>query len=668
MLHALLLKTAQTYPDRTALVYNDQRMSYRQLFEASAGLSRGLTALVSKQPACIALMLPNCVEFVVSFFATAFSHSIVLPINPLLKREEVEHYLRDCGVDLVITDAQSAAMCAAIIADMPHAVPLVVTDGEFPSAHRFAELCQTDGLSRAPAAVYNGDVLYQYSSGSTGRPKRVHRTQANLFHEAAHMTAAANVTAEDVILCMVPLFHAHGLGNCLLAAAISGATMVILEQHVEQGVAVTLPFAARCPRVLQLVADEHVSIMPGVPYIFSALAETQIDLPLRLESVRLCFSAGNFLPQKTFDAFLKRFGIPIRQLYGCTEAGSVTLNLDSDALRTSLSVGLPLGNVEIKIVDEQRHELPREQIGEIIFRSPALTSGYFNLPQLNEQAFCDGYFFTGDLGKLDHSGRLYVTGRKKIFIDTGGYKVDPFEIEDVLHTHERVEEAVVVGVDDTFGGEIIKAFVVPAADCTEHELLEYCRAKLSDFKVPRAVAFIDAIPKSPLGKILRKDLVQMHDRSQAEAQRGAAIRHLLRDEPSREKRARLLEQHTQELLRKTLSLDAQPIDRNKPFNELGLSSVTAVELVAQLAHTLDTRLSATLIWNYSTIAALALYLADSTAPLRAAGTAGETRIAQDLLIDVDEASLDDLSDAEVRQMLADTTDLILQDTDALSNL
>jgi long-chain acyl-CoA synthetase len=270
-----------------------------------------------------------------------------------------------------------------------------------------------------------------------------------------------------------------------------------------------VPFVFRRPRVLELIEKEKATILPGVPYIFNTLAEAPADTQVDLSTLRLCFSAGNFLSKDIFDKFLQRFGIPIRQLYGCTEAGSVAINLDNQLEKTYDSVGLPMKNVEIKIVDDEGKELPVGMSGEIIIKSQALTSGYYNMPELNQQAFKGGWFLTGDLGKKDEFGRLYITGRKKILIDTGGRKVDPLEIEDILITHPKIKEAVVVGVKGAFAGELIKAVIVQQGleKCEEQEISSYCKEQLAEFKIPRIIEFRDEIPKSPLGKILRKDLV-----------------------------------------------------------------------------------------------------------------------------------------------------------------
>ena len=238
-----------------------------------------------------------------------------------------------------------------------------------------------------------------------------------------------------------------------------------------------------------------MTVFPGVPFHYRHLAD--VPTHANLSALRLCFSAGTALPRETFDAFARRFGIAVRQLYGCTEAGTLTVNLDPDPVATFASVGKPAGAVRVRIEDD-----------EIVVSSPAMTRGYTDDPELNRRAFRDGWFYTGDTGRFDQIGRLYVTGRRKLLIEVAGHKVDPIEVEDVLAVHPKVREAVVVGIPDGKDGEeTVKAVIVPANHPQERELIEFCSQRLANFKVPRVVEFRDEIPRSPLGKVLRKYLI-----------------------------------------------------------------------------------------------------------------------------------------------------------------
>ncbi|MBD0302554.1 MAG: AMP-binding protein, partial [Tolypothrix sp. T3-bin4] len=498
MLHQTLLKTVERYPEKTALVYDKLRLNYQELYTKVVGLSNGLRSIGVEKSDSIAIILPNCPEFVISFYAAATLKAIALPLNPMFKEAEINFYIKDTGASVIITDIARAELCQKVISKFDRKIELVVIDGAYPSSVSFNDLIQKDTANFEETIPYEGDVIYQYSSGSTGRPKRVSRTQKNLFHQANNCVTTLNVTASDNILCIVPLFHAYGFGECLLAATFTGATLVILEQFMQNGVAVEMPFVFRCPRVLNLIETEEITILPAVPYIYSILAATPYQTQVDFASLRACISAGNFLSKDTFDKFLHRFGIPLRQLYGCTEAGAVAINLEDDSDLQYDSIGLPMKNVEIKVMDDEGNELPAGVIGEFVIKSETLTTGYYNLPEVNKEAFQNGHFFTGDLGKKDEQGRLYLTGRKKIFIDTGGHKVDPLEVEDVLMAHPQVAEAVVVGVKGPLDGEMVKAVLVLKGDCKEQDILAFCKDKLADYKTPKFIEFRQELPKNPL--------------------------------------------------------------------------------------------------------------------------------------------------------------------------
>jgi long-chain acyl-CoA synthetase len=504
MLHQALLKTVKQYPEKTAIVYDQLRLNYQELYDKVVGLSNGLSSIGVKQSDRIAVLLPNCPEFVISFYAAAKLKAVVQPLNPTFKEDEIKYYISDSEASVIITDMARAEVCRKVISQFDRKIELVLIDGVAPSSLSFDDLIQKQTEDFTATTAYDGDVLYLYSSGSTGKPKRVPRTQKCLFNQAINCVTTLNVTASDNILAIVPLFHSYGFGECLLAATFTGATLVILEQFKQDGVPVEMPFVFRCPRVLNLIEKEQITILPAVPYIYSILAAIPYQTPANFSTLRLCISAGNFLPKDTFDKFLNRFGLPLRQLYGCSEAGAVAINLESEADLQYDSIGLAMKNVEIKVMDDDGNELPPGFIGELVIKSETLTAGYHNLPEVNKEAFQKGHFFTGDLGKKDEQGRLYLTGRKKIFIDTGGHKVDPLEVEDVLMAHPLVKEAVVVGTKGPLGGELIKAVIILKGECKEQDILFFCKDKLADFKTPKFIEFRQDLPKNPLGKVLRK--------------------------------------------------------------------------------------------------------------------------------------------------------------------
>ncbi len=492
---AMLAATVERFGDRLAVVDGARRRTWAQFdadvrTRAAALSSRG----VSRGDG-VALVLGNGHEFATTFLATQQLGAMAVPLNPQFTDAELGQHLARCDVVGIVTDAEAAPAIRVWAKSVPN---LWVED---------AADVDTDAAVAAVAAeidvepVDPGDAaLFAFSSGSTGTPKGMIRTSANLTAEAEQFHATVGLTERDVILAVVALFHAHGLGNALLASVRTGATLVLLPRFERDA-------------VLAAIENEGVTSFPGVPFIFQTLAETRRAERADLSSLRLCFSAGAPLAPETFDLFQARFGAPIRQLYGCSEAGSVTINLDADPTVSRTSVGRPMRGIEVQVVDDEGRARRAGETGEIEFRSPALTAGYVGEHATANDAFQDGWFRTGDLGHVDETGTLYVTGRTKLYISTSGYKVDPFEVEAVLRGHPGVADVVVVGVKGDLGEEVVKAVVVPdpAAGIDRQrlpeELLTVCREGLAPFKVPRIVELRDGIPRSPLGKILRKYLV-----------------------------------------------------------------------------------------------------------------------------------------------------------------
>ena len=480
--------SASEFADRVALVYGDERLSYAELRDQVDRLAGALAARGLANGAPVALVLPNVPAFAVAFLAILRAGAVVVPLNPHFKEAELEFHFRECGVKAVITDEVGVDGCAAVagrLEDPPEMIvdlePLIAEGGAVP-----------------PSAAADDDAVFQYSSGSTGRPKRVPRTHRHLRAEADSYVGAIGLTAEDSIFCTIALFHTYGMGCCLLAAVRSGATLVLFDNPN--------PFVLQRGRALDLIERERATVFPGVPFTFRMLAEAPDDADL--SSLRVCFSAAAALPRGTFKAFQERFGVSVRELYGCTEAGCLTVNVDADPDGTIGSVGTPIDGVELRIADDAGEPVEEGRIGEVLIRSVGMTPGYADSAELNAEAFRDGWFRSGDRGRIDEEGRLFLTGRTKRLIDVRGEKVDPIEVEDVLAVHPKVAEVVVVGVASGVPGEeLVKAVVVPAGDCQERELIRYCRERLADYKVPSRIEFREEIPTGPGGKVLRKYLL-----------------------------------------------------------------------------------------------------------------------------------------------------------------
>jgi long-chain acyl-CoA synthetase len=497
VLMQLLYKQAEAHPEQTALVYREERIGYAELVDRVERIAAGLAQRGIGPGDAVGLALRDDPWFITCFHAIAALGARIVPVNPAFKQPELEFCFRAAGVRAVIADERTAGVCERIVAGFDRPAEVINASAAHDQSPTLDGLLESGAPERLSARQPEEIFVYQYSSGSTGRPKLVPRTHAQCAAEAA-LYDELGMSTEDTILSAVPLFHTYGMGACIFGGAVSGATVVILEDPH--------PFLLRRHRALELIEAERVTVFPGVPFNFRLMAEAPAGGDL--SSLRLCFSAGTALPRPSFEAFGERFGILVRQLYGSTETGIISANMSDDPVATFESVGAPLGEAEIAIVDDEGEPMPVGELGEVTVKSPAATNGYAEMDEPNRQAFRDGWYFTGDLGRLDDDGMLYLAGRKKLLIEIGGYKVDPIEVQDVIEAHPSVEEAIVVGVPGKVEGEeAIKAVAVPSEDCDERELIAFCRERLANFKVPQVVEFRDEIPKSPLGKILRKYLV-----------------------------------------------------------------------------------------------------------------------------------------------------------------
>ncbi|MDH6128354.1 condensation domain-containing protein [Kitasatospora sp. GP82] len=489
------------HPERTAIVCGDVRIGYRELGRRIAGLRTGLHGIGVAPGDLVLLALPNCPEFVITYFATAGLGAAVLAVDPRSTEHELRSRLAGGRPAAVVTTAGLAPVLARLAGALEPAPEVVVVGGGSGSHHAFDDLVRDGTPVPMHPAQADDPWVHTYSSGSTGEPRRICRSQANQVAEATQIITSAAITTDDVVLCPVPLFHALGQFCCLIVSVLAGATLVLLEPRDEdarEGAGRLDPEA-----VLSLIEEHRVTVFPSVPYILGALADWPADRAADLSSVRLCLSGSNFLPQTVRERFQDRFAVPVRQTYGSSEAGSVAWDCDPDEVVPE-SVGRPLAGVTVEILDENGEALPAGSVGEI-----AVTGGSVMLGEAapdGELVRADGRYLTGDLGRLGEDGRLYLTGRKRILVDTGGHKVNPVEVEELLESHPDVRSAAVVGVPVDGGGDLLVAVVVPAGEPDAERLRAYCRERLAEHKVPSRFEFADDLPRTALGKIRRAEL------------------------------------------------------------------------------------------------------------------------------------------------------------------
>ncbi|MER3447722.1 MAG: acyl-CoA synthetase [Candidatus Dadabacteria bacterium] len=481
----LFLSTVEKHPGRMAVVEGDRRVTYETLDLMVRGLSSFLISRGIGYGDRVAILIPNSIEFAASFFSISRLGAISVPINVGCKEDEIRFYVSHSHAKILITEdwLRSAAEKATV----ETGVSIVIIKGEKTDWSFSGGIAENHvNISIKPS----DEAIYLYSTGSTGRPKRVSRTHFNLVALADNHTQTIGWTETDRILLTIPLSHTYGFGNFISAVKV-GASMYVLGEFNRN-------------KIIDIIESESITVFPAVPFMLNVIAETFLPKPRDFSSLRLVISAGAPLSKETFYKFYEKFGIYPRQFYGSTETGVISINLGDE--KRFDSVGIPVKNVEVRIFRDDGTEADINEVGEIAVKSPSMTTGYYGLQEETERAFRGGYYFTGDLGRIDEEGYIYIVGRKKLIINVAGNKVDPTEVENILLNHPKIKDAVVIGVKDKYGNESVKAVIVAKEDIDIKEVHNYCKGHISDFKIPRIVEFRDEIPRSPTGKVLREHL------------------------------------------------------------------------------------------------------------------------------------------------------------------
>jgi long-chain acyl-CoA synthetase len=482
----MLLETAAANPGRVAFSDPAETITFGRLVEDASRVAARLAEAGVAAGDRVAVIRRNGVGLARALCGVHARGATAVPLGPLLRPVEIERCLAPGRprAALVEADARPELREALARAGVPAGAVLAGDE-----ARPDAAPSPPDPREEPGRAAYD-----LFSTGSTGRPKRVVRTHGMLAADAAAYQAAARLTPEDRIAGVAPLYHSYGISCVLNSVLASGASAHLFGEFVGED-------------LLRAITERRCTVYPGSAFHFSLLADMADRHGTDLSSLRLCFSCGLGLPAAVEAKFRARYGVRVHQMYGATECSSATMNLGGDHDRLVESVGRPLQGMEVAVVGEDGGARPPGAEGEVAVRGPSVALRYEDLPDVSAQTFRGGWFRSGDLGRLDAEGNLWITGRIKLMINAAGNKVDPLEVERVLCEHPAVAEAAVVGVPGPHAVELVKAVVVPRGAVTERDLREFCRDRLAAYKVPRTFRFAEKLPRSPTGKLLRKDLI-----------------------------------------------------------------------------------------------------------------------------------------------------------------
>ncbi len=471
---------ARTTPHRVALDFVGAETTYAELDERSERLAAGFVTAGLVRGDRVATLTGNCPEHVVVFFACAKAGLILLPLNWRLAPAELAYQLADAEPAVLLHDGEHAEVAATL-----HERSAGLEDLIAGSTYRSDGPRDEDGL------------LLVYTSGTTGKPKGALLTHANCFWTNLSFDRVAGLDGDDVVLSILPQFHCGGWNVQTLLAWWKGAK-VVLEPSFEPD------------RVLAVIAEKQVTTMMGVPANYLFLAQDPGFARADLSSLRRAVVGGAPMPEALLATWHDR-GVEIVQGYGLTEAAPNVLCLPpEDAVRKRGYAGKPYPHVDVALRDlESGGLLEAATEGELVVRGPNVFAGYWRDAEATAAAFADGWLLTGDVAARDDEGYYRIVGRTKDMIISGGENIYPAEIENVLHEHDAVAEAAVVGVPDERWGEACLAFVVLAAEATEDELLEHCRRHLAKYKIPRGIRFVESLPRNALEKVVKAELLEL---------------------------------------------------------------------------------------------------------------------------------------------------------------
>lgn len=532
----LLEQTAAKSPAQTALIYFGAKLSYGQLLEHVNRLAAGLQTLGVKPGDRVALLMPNCPQFVISYFGALRAGAIVTATSTMYTARELIHQWNDAGATVVIADRRLYPVIKAALPQLTSVRHIILTGmrqycpepfqtfcaalapgsaaepaksakrrsagpppAQGTTVHQWADLL-TVSRPPAPDGLTPADIAcLQYTGGTTGISKGAMLTHANLVINAYQASRWLGVSPErpEVMVAALPLFHIFAMTCVMISSVEIGGCVVILPR-----------FELRA--ALNVIRKYRPTMFHGVPTMYVGFNSVPGIKRYGFNSLRICMSGGAALPVEVRQKFEAITGGKLVEGYGLTETSPVThINPPTGSPKTG-SIGLPIADTEVRIMDLEagNREMPLGEAGEIVMRGPQVMKGYWNKPEETALVLRDGWLYTGDIAKKDADGYFYIVDRKKDMIIAGGYNIYPREVEEVLFECPKIQEAAVVGVPDPYRGETVKAFVVLKAGvtATTEEIIAFCRERLAAYKAPRQVVFRDSLPKSGVGKYLRREL------------------------------------------------------------------------------------------------------------------------------------------------------------------
>lgn len=478
-------RASRLFPEKPALIFEGKSFTYSQLNRLANRLANGLKKLGINRGERVALFLPNIPEFIIAYLGILKLGAVVVSVNAMLKSAEVRYILDDSAAKIVITTEE---LREQVPADLPKLEQIFIAEGKNNKGISLAQVMENTSPqgdtvnmeSNAPAAIV-------YTSGTTGFPKGATLSHANIISNMYSQNRCCGMSSDDRMLLYLPLFHCFGQ-NAILNSAFNVCATVILQRSFK----------------LKTIAAERVTMFFGVPIVFIKLLNAGISASY-LSSIRYFFSAAAPLPVEISQLWYQKYGLVINEGYGLTETSPCAC-YNNDLKYKFGSVGTPIENVEVKVVNSQGREVLPRMRGEVVIKGPNVMLGYWNRPLDTAKVIKNGWLHTGDIGWMDEDGYFYIVDRLNDTINTSGFKIYPTEVENIIYQHPAVAEVAVYGTPHPSKGEIVRANIILKAgqQITPAEMIVWCRQKMASYKVPQVLSFVNSIPKSKTGKILKR--------------------------------------------------------------------------------------------------------------------------------------------------------------------
>ncbi|XJZ28866.1 long-chain fatty acid--CoA ligase [Bacillota bacterium Lsc_1132] len=501
-LYTLLDQTALEFPTRTAIIYEDQQLTYGALKDRVDRLAGAWLQFGCKKGERIGLMISNHPSYCISYYAALKLGLMIVQINPMYTPRELLEIVQDAGLEHLIVEPENFAKIAEFPSALFKNLFLSEASNVIGSCHSIDELIEnSEPIEPVCSVSAKTDVaVIQYTGGTTGKKKGAMLTHFNLLANVLQSKALYGekmLFGDETVLTATPLYHVYGMTAGMNLGIYIGATNILVKKF-------------QVDEVLEIIQKHRTTFFPGVPKMYNAFVNHPDIEKYKLNGFKFCSSGSAPLPVEILKKFERLTGAAIGEGYGLSETSPSTHRNPPDGLRKVGSIGIPLPGTECRIVDENGAELPEKTVGELLIKGPQVMLGYWNKPEETNQALRDGWLYTGDLATVDEDGYFYIVGRKKEMIIIGGFNVYPQEVEGVLYEHPDVQEAAVVGVPDQEFGEMVKAFVVPKAYRTIdlNELREFCYQQLTRYKVQKVFEIVDSLPRNSVGKLLKRMLVE----------------------------------------------------------------------------------------------------------------------------------------------------------------